>query len=318
MLGLCLVALFAAAAVAATSASALPEFGKCVVQPAHEGKYTESNCVKKAAKNKTTRKFTGEFEFEKIAQLKEEKAKLKFTGSSGLAVLVTTIEFCKRGDQNENPFCAGEEKEEKFGPLKVECESENAAGAITGTKNVGSIVVKFHGCKLLGSAPCSNSTVEGEIDVNILKGQLGFINKKVSPREVGLMLNPTKAKGEFAKFTCLGTISTIVGEGPEKIKNLAGEEVKMGCFYPESHCGGDGIISPITPVNQMTTTTTQVYTVNEKEENIPNKFEGKPIELLEDWAFNNEEPEFRVDWSAAGEEITNVNTTEEEGEIKAN
>ena len=60
---------------------------------------------------------------------------------------------------------------------------------------------------------------------------------------------------------------------------------KEGAFYePENKGGYDGIISPITPVNTMTSEYTQVFTVNpEAAENIPNKFEGKHIELLEDY-----------------------------------
>jgi hypothetical protein len=316
MVGLSLVAVFAVTAIAATSASALPEFGKCVVAPTHEGKYTNSVCTTKA--KKVNEKFTGEFAFKTISELKAEGAHLKFTGKGGAGVLVTTFRACVRGDQNVNPTCEGKEEEKTLGPLKVECESENAGGALTGPTTIGNIVVKFHGCKLFGSSPCQNTSTEGEIAVNVLKGTIGFINKTVSPREVGLLLNPAKSKGEFAKFTCLGTITTVVGVGPSKAVGTKGEQVTLKCFYPEPHCGGDGIISPVTPVNTMTTELTQVYTVNAKEENIPSKFEGKPIELLEDLGYSNNEPEYVTAWSAAGEEITNVNTSEEVGEIKAN
>ena len=68
----------------------------------------------------------------------------------------------------------------------------------------------------------------------------------------------------------------------------------------------------------MTPTYEQVYTVNpETFENIPSKFEGKHISLLEDYTYNSELPRYTTKWSASGEEITNVNTPEEEGEIKA-
>ena len=48
MLGLCLVAVFAVAAVAATSASALPEWGKCDAKAG--GKYTERQLHGKSQK----------------------------------------------------------------------------------------------------------------------------------------------------------------------------------------------------------------------------------------------------------------------------
>jgi hypothetical protein len=303
MVGLALVAVFAMTAIAATSASALPEFGQCYVQAKHEGKYANSNCTTKA--KKISEKFTGEFEWRKATEV----AKRKFTGAGGAGILTTTLNFCVRGDQFVNPACEGQEV--NIGPLRVECTSENAAGEITGSKTIGNIVVKFHGCTLNGGSPCSNSSIEGEIVVNVLKGSIGYISK--SKKEVGVLLTPTTTRGEFAKFVCAGgALTTIVGEGPSKVGT-----VTLNCAYPETHCGGDGIISPVTPVNTMTPTLTQVYTVNAAEENVPSHFEGKPIELLEDWVYNNGEPERRSAWSKAGEEVTNVNTGEEEVEIKA-
>ena len=51
-------------------------------------------------------------------------------------------------------------------------------------------------------------------------------------------------------------------------------------------------------------------------ENIPNAFEGKHISLLEAYTFNSELPRFSTKWEPSGEEITNVNTPTETGEIK--
>jgi hypothetical protein len=50
MVGLSLVAVFAIAAIAASGASALPEWGKCTKIGAKGGKYTDSNCTTKAKK----------------------------------------------------------------------------------------------------------------------------------------------------------------------------------------------------------------------------------------------------------------------------
>ena len=68
----------------------------------------------------------------------------------------------------------------------------------------------------------------------------------------------------------------------------------------------------------MSSTFTQVYTVNYEHhpENEPNKFEGKNLSALEDHIGSAEFPDTGTMWSPAGEEITNVNTPTEEGEIK--
>jgi hypothetical protein len=168
------------------------------------------------------------------------------------------------------------------------------------------VLVKFKGCAFFGFIPCSNTATEEEIDVNVLNGKLGYINK--ATKEVGVDLNPAKKKALFAQFTCGSIATTEVGAAPNKKNELA--------YYPGKG-GGDGIISPITPINQMTPTYTQEFTVNESFENIPSKFEGKPLQLLEALTYNPGESEYRSAWSRAGEAVTNVNTLPEEGEIKA-
>jgi hypothetical protein len=73
-MGLCLAALFAFAAYAASSASALPEVERCIAKTG--GKYSEGNCNTKVTKG-------GSFE------LSKEIPHPKFTGSSGTAFLET-------------------------------------------------------------------------------------------------------------------------------------------------------------------------------------------------------------------------------------
>ena len=77
---------------------------------------------------------------------------------------------------------------------------------------------------------------------------MGHIKK--STHEVGVVLNPEAKKGLFAKFECALGIITEVGV-PQKNQGPPFYEAKTG--------GGDAIISPITPVNQMTSSFTQVY-----------------------------------------------------------
>jgi hypothetical protein len=321
MLGLCLAAAFAVAAIAATSASALPEFGKCEEKAG--GKYTESNCVKKA-----TLKSPGNFEFKKASEL--ASAHRHFLGLSNAGVLDGVYKICSPNDVREQTCGEGEEEgnflSEPGKPLKVECSHEVNHGEISGNNTVAHISVIFRGCLLLGSAPCENTINEGEIQVNELKGSIGFINKKTTPRQVGLLLEPVQKHGEFAKFTCLGGgIGTVVGEG----------DAAEGCAYPQKLCGGDGIIGAMTPVNTSTSEFTQTFTASEETgENLPGKFEGKPVKQLESYVYNVERPEFSTKWSKAGEEITNLatdcvenpengatecpNGAKEIGEIKAN
>jgi hypothetical protein len=311
MLGLCLAAALAIGAYAVSSASALPEWGKCEAQAG--GKYSDSNCTVKAKKG------SGAYEWHKGKTLKNVKFTGQNVGSGG--VLQTELYFCLYHDEFgfEGPVgerlvsrktceshegtVSGSEK------ISVECEKETNSGEISGAKDITNIEVKFSGCKLFGSYPCSNGPNEGEILVNPLKGEIGYINK--SEKRVGVLLEPAKKHGEFAKFDCAGFLSTVVGVGNKK----------EGAFYePENHGGYDGILSPITPVNTMTSKYEQVYTI-EKEGinpfNAPSHFEGKHIDVLEDYVYEDENPEQSSMWSPAGEEITNVNTSTEEGEIKA-
>jgi hypothetical protein len=304
MVGLCLVAVLAMAAVAATSASALPEWGKCESKAG--GKYSDLNCTKKAALGK------GTFEWKKGKELKPVHFEGENLGSGG--VLITQLRGCATGEPEilagrvTRAKCKEIGKEIEFTEFhpKIECEHEVDSGEIAGTNTVKNVNVKFTGCKLFGSAPCSNGPVEGEIDVNPLKGLLGYISKP--EHKVGLLLEPAIKHGEFAKFSCAGVITTVVGVGNKT----------EGAYYePETTGGYDGLISSIAPVNTMTSAYTQVYTASEATwGNVPTKFEGKHIELLEDYLYSPEQPGQTEMWSRAGEEITAVNHSAEEGEIK--
>ncbi len=302
MVGLCLVAVFAIAAVTATSASAkTPEWGKCVAKAG--GKYLDGACQTKGK--------GGSFEWEKGSKLPNVPFTGHNVGSGG--ILQTQLEGCNAGTyagkrvnrktclENGGTLLEGESS------LNVECEAETSAGEAEGKNKIANVAVTFNGCKLLGIVVCNSSgAAAGEIKVNPLKGELGYINK--AAKEVGVRLTPVKKKGAFAEFDCPGFKDHIVvGVGNSK----------EGAFYlPENKGGNDAIISPITPVNAMTGEYTQVYTVNAKTENQPTHFEGKPISLLEDY-IETFSKETSTMWSSAGEEITNVNIPSEEGEIKA-
>jgi hypothetical protein len=297
ILGLCVAAVMVLAAFVATSAFAAgPEWGQCVSKAG--GSYSNANCTVKAKKG------AGSYEWKKGAAGIKNRS---FRGTGGTGVLDTKarVPNCnERTKECEEQYEKGEGYEAK---IAVECTSENATGEVSGKDDVSNIDVVFHGCVLLGSVPCSNTTHEGEVLVNTLTGTLGYISK--SEHSVGVDLTPAKKKGDFAQFAC-GGLETVVGEAGK-----AGPHEGGPVYKPKG--GGDGIISPITPVNTMTHEYTQVYTVNEADENIPSKFEGKPLQVLEAYTYNAEEPRSSWLWGKAGESITNVNTAEEASEIKA-
>ena len=296
ILGLCLAAVFAIAAIAATSAMALPEWGKCEAKAG--GKYSDANCTVKAKKG------AGAFEWIKGKSLKPVKFTGKNVGSGG--VLTTYLYKCS-GEGQRQPRNSGTcgEYFPYIGPITIECTSESSDGEAVGTNSVANISVVFKGCLVLGAAPCtSEGAEEGEIRVNPLKGKLGYINK--AEKNVGVLLEPVKKHAHFADFVCAGELTVGVGVGNSK----------EGAWYePESTGGYDGVISPITPVNTMTSTYEQVYTGNGSEKepaNVPSKFEGKHAELLESYTENVNS----TVWGPSSEQVTNVNTTAEPGEIK--
>jgi hypothetical protein len=294
IIGLCLAAAFAVAAVMASSAFAgsKPEWGQCFAKAG--GKYTDAACQNKGK--------GGAFEWRKSTAV----VKKGFTGSGGSGLLSTQTIACEKTCVNEKGEETAEAKEHPLHiNIAVECTGESAAGEDSGKNGVKNVSVTFTGCLIFGSAPCNNTANPGEIKTSILKGELGYINK--AAHEVGIVLEPETKKGLFAKFECgENFITTEVGQ--------VGKKQGPPAYAPKG--GGDKIISPITPVNVMTTSLTQVYTVNEGDENIPSKFEGGKLSILEAVAVNTEKPADRGLWSPAGEAITNVNTTEEAVEIK--
>jgi hypothetical protein len=336
--GLCLCAVLALCAFGASSALASgPEWVRCEAKAG--GKYENANCTEKAKKG------SGAYELLNATQVgaqrvKEGKSKnIPFTGSNVGAggVLSTQLRGCTGPVKKTTRQKCTEESGEEFpaGEAKIECTSEENTGESSGKSGVANVAVVFKGCKLFGSIPCTNSAEEGEVLVNPLKGELGLISK--SENKVGLLLEPEKKDGEFAKFDCGGILETIVGVGNDK-EGTAWTSSGCAGYCPgttpaeEKNGGYDGIISRIEPVNQMTSEFTQVYTSEYHENsgtcsgnsykcnyvvNVPASFEKKHIELLEDWTYVPTEPSNSTGWSTAGEEITNSSHPEEASEIKA-
>ena len=306
MLGLCLVAVCAVAAYVVSSASAKgPEFGQCYAKAG--GKYSDRNCQTKAKKGK------GAYEWRKAKEVSNSEKQFRGHNVGSGGVLTADIRICNAGTYEllkvSRKKCeeGGGEYSEPAYETYVECESEQNSGEEAGTKEVKNISVIFRGCKLFGTTPCGNSGEEGVIDVNPLKGTLGYIKK--STKEVGVLLEPVTKHGLFAKFACSG----------DTLEVGAGSSSEGAAYSPESHGGYDGIISPIGPVNTMTPGLTQTYTINSELENIPSHFEGGHDELLETSGTVTENPKEHFVWQKSGETITNENVQEsgEEIEIKA-
>jgi hypothetical protein len=314
ILGLALAAVFVMAAIAAAGASASsPEWGECVAKAG--GKYLDANCQTKGK--------GGSFEWKKGASLPNHKFTGHSVGSGG--VLTSGIYVC----EEEQPVGSGKSGPNFFKRLPradchngltnshseagaVECASEENSGEAVGKDKIENVAVTFKGCLFLGQLPCQSAgAAEGEVKTNALTGELGYINK--AAHEVGVRLTPATKHGRFTQFHCTGgEINQIeIGVG-------AGNSKEGAAYLPESKGGEDAIISPITPVNAMTSEFTQVYTENkETEENIPSRFEGKKTSLLEMYLEQQAGGAHESwDWTPAGEEITNVNTPEVPGEIK--
>ena len=363
--GLAAFALSAVAVTAGSASAAEPEWGHCVPVKS-KGHFEDGNCTKEDFKEnkKHEKKYKGKFEWAAgavaacFAQKKghykdsacteedykenskthvktykgkyERTGGAKFSGAAGAGVLKTEFYACEvSSDEPKYVRLPRAECELYYAntPEQVECEAESATGESSGSDEVRNVSVRFTGCSAFGVPATSAGANAGEIQVNPLKGRLGYINK--STHEVGVLLEPVAAHGYFATFQILnGGLEMSVGEG----------NATEGSFYEESGpgvpTGNDGIISPITPVNQMSHTFTQDYRLETPQVpctaqscyqsegpgviNIPSHFEGEPNRVLEDSpeAIGEFEHGSREAWSPAGEELTNTNTVEGEAEIK--
>ncbi len=290
------------AAVAATGASALPEFGACERSPTHEGRYTDSNCLSKA--KKVNDKLTGEFEWHKSTTFPPVPIKGQGRVHNGggkvieqKAPLTLSAQFIECAPSGERlAKCREGESEERL-PVDVECEGVfqiNGEFSKKSDKELTEVNIEYYECQALGSVCANTDNGGGEplIQTDNLKGVLGYI-KKASPKEVGLDWKP-ESGNEVAKFTCGGAMSIVLG-GARRTETP---------FYPPTG-GGGGAIAAVTPINEMGNDIKQVLTVNaETDENTPSSFEGKPIQALEGYFTNPESAGKGSKWSPVGETLT--------------
>jgi hypothetical protein len=248
-----------------------------------KGKYTNAACTGAKTKN-------GGYEWDHGTTAIEKRG---FTSSGGEAELRTTE------------------------GIATDCTSETTTGELSGFKGVSDVEVTFQGCHAnLAGLVCTGGEIEefeegyikekpGEIKTRELKGTLGYIEGKGTEKPVvGISLTPESKKGLFAQFICGGVLVVRVGAKPRK-------------------GGGDSIISPIEPVNQMGSTATQTYTQQQECEEevchgtgvqIPTSFEGGKPDVLETEISDNFGG---TEWAQSAQTLTTINTLEEEVEIKA-
>jgi hypothetical protein len=273
IMGLCLVAAFALTAIGAGTASALPEIGRCVAK-AETGKWKDANCTVKPGK------LVSEKSFEFVKGPVEGKT--GFTSAGGEGVLETVS------------------------GTKIVCKTQSATGKYKRTptsgltKEVEGVIAKFEGCAIPAlETPCkTKGQAEGVIITLSLKGPLGYISgEKTKTPVVGQMLTPTKAKGLFAEFECLGGGIVV------KVKGKEGAV--------EGKTGGNCIIAPVENANEMSLTAKQVY------KGSGGKQEPQHFQLSTSKFCNLESNTNNGAFEAATQALTTVVTNEEALEIKA-
>ena len=278
IMGLCLVAVFALFAIAASSSFGAAEVGRC--QPSTIGKYKNSVCTVKATSLEKGN--TEKWEWHKGA--KSETEGVHFTAEGGEGTLETES------------------------GTKITCKTQSATGKYdqdTGIiKEVEGVVATFKECELpLLSASCKTvGAAEGEIKTNLLKGPLGYISgEKTKTPVVGQELLPEKAKGHFAEFECAGGAVKVVVKGKEGKFKLGETEVT----------GGNCIIAPLAEVNVMSTTVSQTYSGAGGKQS-PQKFQLATAKYCNLESNTNGGP-----FEPATQALTTTITNEEALEVKA-
>jgi hypothetical protein len=187
ILGLCLMAAFASAAVAATAASAeLPEVYQCGLARKVSGKYTGHYVGKKCG------------ESEKATKAQEEEGKKNKYEFEPWNLGSKTEKTGKQGKSKPFKGKGGGADLAIEGVDTVTCGKSTDSGEFTGPKTAGDVVAVFSGCEITGHK-CSNTSKAGEIKTNPMEGEVGYINK--ANKEAGADLKPETGL-YFAEFEC--------------------------------------------------------------------------------------------------------------------
>ena len=258
IVGLCLVAVFALAAMTAGSASATaPEFGRCLkVGTKALSNYDSSKCVKLASEDTGT-------EAEKLAKGNYSwfpgVVKNKFTTKIKEATIATL---------------------ETVGGTKITCTGETSTGEFINTKEVGKMAVHFTGCET-SKLKCESAGKPGEgvINTSPLGGPIGFETIVVPASKDHLANELHSESGNIAEFSCAGLPVVVKGSVLHKItanamKLTATEKftASKGKQKPEHFAGGvpkEHILETSTnggPFEQSGQTITSILTNEEKVE----------------------------------------------------
>jgi hypothetical protein len=283
-LGICLIAAFALAAIAATTASAekLPAWGQCEVAENHEGKFGDTNCT--VPTRKVFGKYNGGYEWYPLAETAHESpglgSSLKYTNAaknSGILqpVSETTLTFAD-GDKLTCGALESETSVPLTGPRGTtiapdlafpecrneadqECHSLDAAYPYTITLSDNA----FRN---------GDEKAEGETEYGgSWIGQLAYIEgKRTVEPSVGMVYKVELPK-EHESFTV--QINCEGGEGERALSFVIG-----------GHRSGEELTMPISPVNEMSPAFTTEFRQSGGVQ-LPASLEGhatKPIEALVD------------------------------------
>ncbi len=233
IVSLCLVAAFALAAVAATTASAtLPEVLQCAKAKKETVEWKEGTKTKKKAV------YTGAYNNKKCSEPNSTdvyRIKGAHPGPEGKYELEPWNAEGKGGQSKVKEFTGkgGTSFLEIVKLGQVECTKGSDTGFFTGPKQVGDVNVIFTGCHLNEYKCKSAGAGEGEIKTYTLKGEIGFVGEKfgvpVSQTTVGVDLTPES--GEYlAEFVCqtdpFRVSGSVIGE-VEAPYNVFTKEVKL-------------------------------------------------------------------------------------------
>jgi hypothetical protein len=170
-------------------AANVPEFGRCQKAPTGVvggktislGKYLTATCMSRSSSN------TGKYEWNPGVM------KPHFETNISTATTATLETSTK---------------------AKVSCTGEHSAGEITGTKTVGSVVLRLTGCQSSGQKCSTSGLLEGEIETNTLEGVLGMekvtVKSGKETRKAALDLYPVGKTGAFAEYQCTGGLPTTL------------------------------------------------------------------------------------------------------------
>lgn len=223
IVGLCLVAVFALAAVMASSASAsAPEFGRCLKAATKAvSNYDSAKCVKLASEDPGT-------EAEKIKkgsfQWSPGVVKNKFTTKMKSATIATL---------------------ETVGGTKITCTEEISTGEYTGLKTIGKMVAEFSNCETNKLKCESPGAGFGKINTHPLGGPIGFETEVIPASKDHLASELHSESGNVAEFECAGLKVAVKGSVLHKItansmKLTATEKftASKGKQKPEHFAGG--------------------------------------------------------------------------------